>query len=512
MSLLDLSVIYLIAILIVLLPSYGFYLIFKKLNIPTWKAFVPFLNTWEIYKLTELRKIWFWLQFIPIIGWFISLWIFVEFAKLLGRFSLLDHAGATLLAPFYFPYIANHKDTRFIGAERVRKHTKSSFREWIDAAVFAIVAATIIRAFIFEAYMIPTSSMEKTLLVNDFLFVSKTTYGMRVPNTPLFIPFVHHTVPGLEVKSYSELIKLPYKRWFAKDVERNDIVVFNFPAGDTVINLPEYQSKTPYYDEMLILGNGNVDAGRKLILNNPQRYPLVVRPVDKRENYIKRCVAVGGDTLQLIDGVLWVNGQKGYVSPTQADQYEVRTKAGRLSKEILRDRGVRISYTQADYLLTNDGALLLNLTPAEVELVKKMPEVTSVNKYQDHDYYPLIYPRHPNYRWSVQNFGPVWVPKRGAAIALTPENMILYRRCIEVYEQNEVKERDGQVYINGTATDSYTFKMNYYFMMGDNRNMSQDSRFWGFVPEDHVVGGAWLIFFSFENGIRWDRLLKRIKE
>lgn len=511
MSFFDISIIYLIAILIVLLPSYGFYLIFNKIGIPGWKAFVPFLNTWEIYKLTKQNKIWFYLQFFPIVGWFVSLWIFVEFAKLLGRFSLLDHAGAVLIPFLYFPYIANHNDTRYIGAEKVRQHKKSSVREWIDAAVFAIVAATLIRAFVFEAYMIPTSSMEKTLLVNDFLFVSKTTYGVRVPNTPLFIPFVHHTIPKLEVKSYSELIQLPYKRWFAKDVNRDDIVVFNLPAGDTVINLPQFQSQITYYDQMLYEGNGNIEEGRKRILNDPRKYPLITRPVDKRENYIKRCVAVGGDTLQIINGTVYIDGQKGYVSPTQANFYYVVLKS-LLTEDMLRDRGVRISYTQQDYMVFEGGKILrLNLTESELAMVQKMPEVARVEKEVANPE-RSVFPRNSKFAWSSHNFGPIWVPKRGATIPLTEDNMIFYRRCIEVYEQNTITEKDGQYYINGEAATDYTFKMNYYFMMGDNRDQSQDSRFWGFVPEDHIVGGAVLIFFSLENGIRWDRLFKRIKD
>lgn len=511
MSFIDISVIYLIAISIVMLPSYGFYLIFKKLGIPAWKAFVPFLNTWEIYKLTELRKVWFYLQFFPIVGWFVSLWIFVEFAKLLGRFSLTDHAGAVFIPFLYFPYIANHKDTRFIGAEKVRQHKKSSVREWVDAGVFAVVAATLIRAFVFEAYMIPTSSMEKSLLVNDFLFVSKTTYGVRVPNTPLFIPFVHHTVPKLNVKSYSEVIQLPYKRWFAKDVERNDIVVFNLPAGDTVINLPKYQSLITYYDEMMYAGNGNIEEGRKRILSNPREYPLIVRPVDKRENYIKRCVAVGGDTLQIINGEVFIDGQKGYVSPTQANIYTVVLKSI-LTEDMLRDRGIRISYTQNDFMSYDNGKVLrLNLTESELAKVRQMPEVAVVRK-EISSPERIIFPRNQKFKWSTHNFGPLWIPQRGATIPLTEDNMIFYRRCIEVYENNKVEEKEGQYYINGVATNEYTFKMNYYFMMGDNRDQSQDSRFWGFVPEDHVVGGAKLIFFSLENGIRWDRLFKKIKD
>src|SRR5215471_7004742 len=262
----DLIVIILVSLLIVLLPAVGLYKMFQKAGIPAWKAVVPFLNTWEMLKATHYRKHWFFWQFIPVVGWFISIWILVEFVKLFGKFGFFQHAAAALLPFLYFPYIGFNKKDKFLGREAVKKHKKSAAREWIDAGVFAVVAATLIRTFIFEAYTIPTSSMEKTLLVNDFLFVSKFSYGPRIPNTPLAMPFVHHTLPLVNVKSYVEWIKIPYTRWFPSPVNRNDVVVFNFPAGDTVINREEFQSANPFYDVAFRLGNGNVDVGRKAIL------------------------------------------------------------------------------------------------------------------------------------------------------------------------------------------------------------------------------------------------------
>src|SRR5688572_10346650 len=240
----DLTVLILISVLIVLLPAPGLYKMFQKARIPAWKAWVPFLNTWEIVKAAGLRKHWFFWQFIPVAGWFISIWFLIEFVKLFGKFRLLEHA-LTVFVPFlYFPYIGYNDKDRFIGRDAARKHKKSVTREWIDAAVFAIVAATLIRTFIFEAYTIPTGSMEKTLLVNAFLFVSKLSYGPRIPNTPLAVPFVHHTVPFFNSKSYSEAIHIPYTRWFSSPVKRNDVVVFNFPAGDTLTR--EKDSQDPY--------------------------------------------------------------------------------------------------------------------------------------------------------------------------------------------------------------------------------------------------------------------------
>src|SRR5690606_10025511 len=245
MSFSDIYVICIISVLIVLLPAPGLYKLFPKAGIAAWKAWVPFLNTWEMCRAEKLKKHWFYWQFLPVAGWFISIWIIIEFAKLFNRFSLVDHIAAVFVPFLYFPYLASRKDLKFVGPEIVSRHKKSTAREWLDAAIFAIVAATLIRIFIFEAYVIPSPSMEKTLLVNDFLFVSKLSYGPRIPNTPLSVPFVHHTLPGGKGKSYSEAIKLPYRRWFERPVKRYDVVVFNLPAGDTLTL--EFDSQITYY-------------------------------------------------------------------------------------------------------------------------------------------------------------------------------------------------------------------------------------------------------------------------
>ena len=508
----DIFVLLVVSLLLVLLPAPGLYKMFQKAGIPAWKAFVPFYNTWEIVKAAHLRKHWFFWQFIPVAGWFITMWFFVEWVKLFGKFKLYQHAAAALVPFLYFPYIGYNKKDKYLGVEVVKKHKKTAAREWIDAAVFAIVAATLIRTFVFEAYVIPTGSMEKTLLVNDFLFVSKLSYGPRIPNTPLAIPFVHHTAPITNSKSYSEIIRLPYTRWFASPVKRNDVVVFNFPAGDTVINRDEYQSAVPYYDVMLNLGRGDENAGRAMILDNPDEYPLVVRPVDKKENYIKRCVAIAGDTIHIKEGDLYVNNEKAYISPTAATDYIVTTNNKILSEEELKDAGVRISNSGSDFRATPGYNYVVNLTLSEVELVKKIPGVTEVKKYIDSGEELRIFPRNRSmFQWGVDSFGPLWIPKKGVSIQLTPQNVTLYKRAINVYEKNKWEESGGKIFINGKEATAYTFKMNYYWMMGDNRHQSQDSRFWGFVPEDHVVGEAWTIWMSWEGGVRWNRLFRSIK-
>jgi signal peptidase I len=266
----------------------GLYGMFKKAGIEPWKAFIPFYNTWLMVEKMEMKKHWFFLQFIPIIGQFITIWIFIIFVEHFGKFSVLDHAAAVFLPFLYFPYLGFSKNVRYPGITAVKNYKKSTTREWIDAGVFAVVAATIIRTFVFEAYTIPTGSMEKTLLVNDFLFVSKLSYGPRLPNTPLSFPFVHHTLPITGTQSYLTWIKIPYERVFASPVERNDVTVFNYPVGDTVA--AEFQSERNYYD--LVRDQG---GNRQTVIDNND---ILIRPVDKRENFIKRCVAIAGDTIK----------------------------------------------------------------------------------------------------------------------------------------------------------------------------------------------------------------------
>lgn len=512
-----LFVIYLISLLLVLLPSFGLSKLFKKAGREPWKAYIPFYNTWVMQDIAGRPKHWVFWQFIPVVGWFITPGIFIEFAKVFCRFSFLDHLCAALFAPFYFPWLANNKDARLIGPEGVQKHKKPSWREWVDAAVFAVVAATLIRTFVFEAYTIPSSSMEKTLLVRDFLFVSKFSYGPRIPNTPLSVPFVHNYLPALNTKSYSTLIQLPYIRWFAAPVKRNDCVVFNFPAGDTVIHKEGFESAVPYYD--IKRGAEKGEQQYQYILSNPQEYPIAVHPMDKTDNYIKRCVGIAGDTLKITDGILYIDSKPAYVSPTSATYYYFRTKNNlQIDEEFLREAGIALNMEagSSDFQMGQDGLYHINLTLPELEILKKLPAVDAATITKE--VYPgnvgseSLFPYYDTaHQWSVDNFGPVWIPKKGATITLNAENYPLYERAIRNYEGNTLENRNGTYVINGKQTNSYTFKMDYYWMMGDNRHKSQDSRFWGFVPESAVVGKAWMIWFSYENGPRWKRLFNIIK-
>ncbi len=491
----------------------GMYGMFKKAGIEPWKALVPFYNTWCMVEKMELLKWWFFVQLIPIVGAFITMWICIKFVEHFGRFGVGHHAAAVFLPFAYFPYLANSKQERYAGKKVVDNYKKSAAREWIDAAAFAVVAATIIRTFVFEAYTIPTPSMEKTLLVNDFLFVSKFAYGPRIPNTPIAMPFVHHTMPFVPVKSYSEAIYIPYTRWFASPVKRNDVVVFNFPVNDTLINDPivdgaqRFGSQVTYYQAVR-------EGGRDKVWAN-YGDEIITRPVDKRENFIKRCVAVGGDKLEVINGNVMVNGIAQPSFPQSERFYVLTTPSGAyVDKESLAALGINVRIDQGDLQRTdNPNQWIVNITNEEkpgVKLPAGYPLLEPYIMKPDVGLFPY-YGSDTTHRWSADNYGPMTIPQKGSTIELTPDNLIRYQRCIEVYEGNKLENVNGKISVNGVAATSYTFKLNYYWMMGDNRHNSLDSRYWGFVPEDHVVGKASLIWFSWENGPRWKRLFNGIK-
>ncbi len=517
MPLQHIFIVYLIGTLIVFLPSFGFARLFTKAGAPAWKAYIPFYNTWVMQDLAKRPKHWIFWQFIPVVGWFISPGIFIEFAKVFGRFSLSAHTAAALTAPVYFPYLAYKEDPAFIGAEAVNNYKKKSWREWVDAAIFAVVAATLIRTFIFEAYTIPSGSMEKSLLINDFLFVSKLSYGPRIPNTPLSVPFVHNYLPfGSSRKSYSEAIKIPYTRWFAAPVKRGDAVVFNFPAGDTVVNRPGYQSFKEYYSLCREYGNGNMDEGRKFIFNS-DTLPLAVHPVDKTDNYIKRCVAVSGDVLEIKKGEVWINGNKQGFPPHSVLSYYVETNGQVLDPDLLKSE-YDVNFDEDVSSVGMNAYYIRNLTAkaaAQMKssgLAKKIePELTDPGKIDFASWRFQVFPYDSLHKWTIDDFGPIWIPKKGATLNLSVKDYAVYERAIRIYEKNDFYRKDEKFYLNGKEVTSYTFKMNYYWMMGDNRHGSQDSRYWGFVPEDRIVGKAWLIWFSWDGGPRWKRLFRTVK-
>jgi signal peptidase I len=382
------------------------------------------------------------------------------------------------------------------GSSRKPRKRKPIWREWLDAGLFAIIAATIIRMFLVEAYTIPTGSMEGSLLVNDFLFVSKLSYGPRMPNTPLALPLIHNSIGG--GKSYSDAVQWDYKRLRTGSVKRNDVVVFNFPNGDTVIK--EFPDQDYY---QFVRGEGWQGVR--------DRYTVITHPVDKKENYIKRCVGVPGDKLEVRNGLLFINDKQAPLFPHQKSSYVLRTSGTGLSQDFVEENNIEVQQQLgADYLV--------NLANDQVPLVRAIQGMTLEPNVQaagtvSADPREWAYPYDTtNFKWNRDNYGPVLLPRRGATVQLTPQNIALYRRIIRNYEGNTLQENGSQFLINGKPATLYTFKQDYYWMMGDNRHNSLDSRYWGFVPEDHVVGKAWFVWLSYgEGGLRWSRLFRGIK-
>ena len=430
-----------------------------------------------------------------------------------------------------------------------------SVMSWVDAIVFALIAVYFVNIYVFQNYQIPSSSLEKSMLVGDFLYVSKMSYGPRVPNTPLSMPLAQHTLPVINTKSYIEWPQWKYKRvpGFGK-VKLNDIVVFNFPAGDTVaLN----NQMSDFYTIAYSLGQnmypGKVDmdsltrkqqrtvydlyynAGRKQILSNPKEFgEVVIRPVDRRENYVKRCVGLPGDTLQIIDGQVMIDGKATENPEDLQFNYFVQTTGPGIPEEMFRELGI----SKDDQMLMTDsqsweGGLLdmgLNgrnaqgsLNPVyHLPLTKKMYNTLNGNKKLIHKivmepetYSGQMYPLNLHTQWNRNNYGPIWIPAKGATITLTDDNLPIYERIIRAYEGNKLEVKEDGIYINDVKTNKYTFQMDYYWMMGDNRHNSADSRYWGFVPEDHIVGKPLVVWLSldkdrgwFDGKIRWNRLFK----
>ncbi|AVM57800.1 S26 family signal peptidase [Bacteroides heparinolyticus] len=439
--------------------------------------------------------------------------------------------------------------------KKVRNPAVRSVMSWVDAIVFALVAVYFVNIYVFQNYQIPSSSLEKSLLVGDFLYVSKMSYGPRVPNTPLSMPLAQHTLPILNCKSYIEWPQWKYKRvsGFGR-VQRNDIVVFNFPAGDTVAtNFQQTDFYSLAYEEgkRIYPNKVNMDsltqdrqrtvyelyynAGRNLIRSNPQMYgDIVVRPVDRRENYVKRCIGLPGDTLQIKDGQVYINGTPAVNPQEMQFNYFVQTTGPYIPEEMFIELGI----SKDDRMLMSsdlnweEGLLDMGLdrrdaqgrlTPVyHLPLTRKMYDTLSGNKklvsriVKEPDLYSgQMYPLNLHTGWTRDDYGPVWIPANGATVRLTDDNLPLYERCITAYEGNRLELKPDGIYINGRKTDTYTFKMDYYWMMGDNRHNSADSRYWGFVPEDHVVGKPIVVWLSLDKDrgwldgkIRWNRIFK----
>jgi signal peptidase I len=433
----------------------------------------------------------------------------------------LGSQALSVIVPFaYLPYLGNSPREKYLDPVKRPKVKKSAVREWVDAIIFAVVAATIIRMFLFEAYTIPTSSMEKSLLVGDYLFVSKMSYGPKVPNTPLAFPFVHHTMPmSLYTKSYLEWIKLPYYRFpgFGK-VKHNDAVVFNYPSGDTVIL--ERQNEDYYR----IVRDAEVEfkqrmgdqyyagMGRDAVWKT---YKVVARPVDKRENYIKRCIGLPGDTLRIVNQQVYINGEKAFNPPMMQYNYRIHSNGLEVS-----DRNLRKFNVSDEDINLYQNYKVIPLNKDNLAQIKQLPNVSDVERNLSPAgvWEPYIFPFDSRYPWNVDNFGPLYLPKEGDELPIDTSNICLYKRIIQIYEGNKLEIKGNQIFINGQIATKYKFKQGYYWMMGDNRHNSADSRFWGFVPNDHIVGKAVFVWLSLdkdksltEGKIRWDKIFRFVK-
>ena len=601
---------------------------FERMGAKSWQAFIPVYNYYIVFKFGAGKPWWCLLMFIP--GIHIVMWMVanVSYIRRFGFFSIAD-----TLQGIFFPYlilwkIANDQNLPALAptnwaspveaakransdhlalflalpvighlvayvfsfrSKRIGK--KSAIKEWGDSIIFALVAASIIRTYVFEPFQIPTGSMEKTLLVGDFLFVNKLAYGPKVPVTPLSFPLVHNTIPWINVKSYLGIEKSNYYRLpgFGK-VNRYDVMVFNYPSGDTAIYDPRVPNGLMGHDyhqvvnsealwywfqeasqthpeafrilqqkamtsgvnaETLIMDSlggefiQNVEKWRNKArtaiasgvtysrggmpekgLNYIEHYGVIYRPVDKRENYIKRCVAIPGDEIEIKNSVLYVNGKPAKVFPNQNMAYTINPSGEPLLERYLTSLG--LSQNEGDYVMNGNGIEVVYLTGSKLAELKRLSPKTSFELYltpqysDDKAYKPtnseLIrnldnFPKDFYVNNTVSDFTKFRIPAKGAVVKLTKDNIAWYRRAITAYEGHKLQEKNDGIYIDGKKATTYKFAMNYYWLMGDNRYNSADSRVWGYVPEDHVVGKASVVWFSKSafTGVRWDRMFTKIE-
>jgi signal peptidase I len=525
-------------ILSYLLPFAGIAKLFELRGEQGWKAFVPVLN-FVIWSKIIGKPVWQIVYlFVPILNIFVLATMASDLNKSFSRFSFLDSVLAIALPFVWFPYMGYKlaKDLKYIGPatqlrEEFRKHYKIALkaknenelrrlerehpipkkgivREWADSILFAVFAAHFIRLFLIEAYTIPTPSMEGSLLVGDYLFVSKAHYGSRMPMTPLSFPLLHNVLPITGAECY-----LPWPKWQYRRaprfqaVHRYDPVVFNYPEGDTTLKTPNYGDD--YYNQLKRVHDLERREQVRAQLKAAFKNKITVRPVDKRDHYIKRCVGLPGDTIEVRDGDLFVNGQPAPVIKGVQHEYYLQAKEG---------MGIDMNYIKKNYAITSDprsGATqaIVHTSPEQAEKMKKelapvldtfIRVVASKGELDKNGIFPY---NHSIYPWNNDHYGPIWIPKKGTKVTLSMKNIEIYQRIITAYEGNTLEIKEGEFKINGVPTNEYTFKMDYFWMMGDNRHNSADSRSWGFVPEDHVVGKPLFVWFSHDGSrIRWNRI------
>jgi len=438
----------------------------------------------------------------PFFRLFLSSILYTLFVIWVENFWLLF--GLLILADMQITKLVNWTFWK----KRLRKGEKRKFViDVLDAFIIAAIAAFMLRFFMIEAFTIPTSSMEKTINVGDYILVNKLKFGPRLPNTPLSLPFTHHTIPFTKTrKSYLTWIQLPYKRLQGYgQIRTNDVVVFNFPEGDTLVfDYPK--ADETYYTLSRKYGGVFVR----------DYYRTAIRPVDKREYYIKRCIGTPGDTIEIIHGIAYINGKQQKQPPRMQYNYFFIAESEADSSLFTE---YDISIYDVNYNEFN-SIYEVPLTKDKLIMIRNNSKVKGIRKHESID--PIIssyqiFPFSNQYMWTEDNFGPLIIPNKGTTVKISPHNLPLYSRIISVYENNDLVQKGDSIFINGLLTDSYTFKMDYYFMLGDNRHNSNDSRFWGFVPADHIIGTAFFVWLSLDRNkpslkkIRWKNMFKFIR-
>ena len=508
--------------------------VFKRAGLTAWHGSIPGLNYWTWLKV--IGRPWYWILLLIVPGINLAMLVImqVELGIVFNQRSTADQWKMGAL-PWLFIPLLSKSDEKHVGRRDWSKKKKSVGRDWGESILWALIVASVVRAFFFEAFTIPTASMEDSMLVGDYLYVSKTAYGAKVPQTPVAVPLIHNALPGSLTPSYTSWFSLPFMRlpgW--KEVERYDAVVFNFPHGDSIV-VDHQLVGHDYYGilrrEAISQCQGNLElfeSDRKTYIDLARKsmaskYGIASRPLDKSENYVKRCVALPGETLEVIDGLIHINGEA--IVPPPGVQFEYRVifntqlDARRAIKGLeltnvdlgsARKEGdqieVILALTDAEMLLLENGSLAQSIVRMDVSGRQGSNEMFPNVRSAEFD------------QWDPDHVGPILLPKAGLTVTLDQRNLDLYRRAIDVYEGHDLQEINGTISIDGVETDQYTFELDYYWMMGDNRHRSADSRMWGFVPSTHVVGRASFVWFSKQNEaqhgeskIRWNRMFKSVK-
>lgn len=507
----------------------GTWKLYEKAGRKWWEAVIPIYNGIVLMSIINRPKWWVILLFIPVVNLIMFPIVWIETIRSFGKYSRIDSLLVIFTLGFYIYYINYFTNVEHIKDRSIQP--RSSLGEWVSSIAFAIIAATLVHTYFMRPYVIPTSSLEKSLLIGDYLLVSKFHYGARVPMTPIALPMVHDSIPFTGLRSYLKKPQLPYYRLPALEkIKRNEIVVFNWPADSLKWMWNDYSGKYTY------------------------------KPIDKKTNYVKRCVAIPGDSLQIIDGTIYINGEQSIMPDRAKPQYyytltgnegfttenfpsyinaKARKRHYKIKKEYWNDTRVQDAFKVEAYLtkvgedslyvevaggvssnlisrlniISVPNRMSVNLTQEEVDKIKKESNTQSIERLI-HSNNDDIFPQSDQYKWSQDNFGPIYIPKKGETVKLDSKSIPFYEHLIDEYERNNITVDGDTVFINGKIATDYTFKQDYYWMMGDNRHMSLDARFWGYTPFDHVIGKPVFIWMSYDGGIfrnpRWERFFTTV--